>query len=178
MVSLSQSDQCFEDLPLLLLSNAEYAAWRSGHVAPSWRAAMPNVFDDDDLRLARTRWSQGRHYFEWAAARHLHTHSGWHVLVAKYEFRNHKRKRAVVERMLSPEVLQVIRGRAPHRAQAPDLFVYAPDESDFYFCEVKGPADTLRGEQRMKFARLSRLTGKPVRILRCALQAASIAPTV
>lgn len=171
-------DQYFDELPPLVLAEAEYTAWRAGRIAPDWCAALPNVFDDDDLRLARKRWSHGRHYFEWAAARHLHAQNGWYVLVAKYEFRNHKRKRAIVERMLTPAVLEVVRGRTPGRAQAPDLLVYAPDESDFYFCEVKGPGDTLRDAQLQKFARLAALTRKRVRILRCKLQAPLVAPTV
>ena len=177
MHRLSIDEQYFDELPPLTLRRAEYAAWRAGCVAASWRAAFPNVFDDDDLRLARKRWSSGRHYFEWAAARHLHLQSGWSVLVAKYEFRNHARKRAVVDRMLSREVLEVVRGRSPGRAQAPDLFVYAPDETDFYFCEVKGPRDGLRVAQREKFARLAECTGKRVRIQACEWESDLIAPT-
>jgi hypothetical protein len=160
----------FEELEPLSLPVTEHEAWRRGELAPQWHAQYPQLFDDDDLRLARNRWKQGRHYYEWAAARHLHAVTGWSALVAKYEFGNHERKRAIARRLLQPEVMAVLTDRDRYgHAQAPDLLLFAPDESDFLFCEVKGPGDRLRPAQRSKFAALAAVTGKPVRLLRCAL---------
>jgi hypothetical protein len=44
--------------------------------------------------------------------------------------------------------------------------MYAPDLTDWFFCEVKGPRDSLRDEQCRKFKALADLSGKPVRLLR------------
>jgi hypothetical protein len=43
--------------------------------------------------------------------------------------------------------------------------MYAEDRSDSFFCEVKGPRDRLRDEQRLKFELLAEMTSKPVRLL-------------
>ena len=50
--------------------------------------------------------------------------------------------------------------------QGPDLLVYARDFSDRFFCEVKGPGDRLRPEQKSKLGALATVSGKPVRLLR------------
>lgn len=157
----------FVELEPLLLTDKERVLWRAGHLATQWRNAYPSVFDDYDLELARNRaWR--RHYYEWAAAVHFYMTLGWCSLVAKYEFVAHERKRLIMERILRPEVVDLLRDRKRHgRAQAPDLFVYSPDETDYFFCEVKGPGDSLRAEQRKKFTALAELTHRPVRILRC-----------
>ena len=43
--------------------------------------------------------------------------------------------------------------------------MYARDLSDWFFCEVKGPRDRLRPEQKRKFEALAAASGKPVRLL-------------
>ena len=43
--------------------------------------------------------------------------------------------------------------------------MYAPDLSDWFFCEVKGPRDRLRPVQVNKFEGLAMVSGKPVRLL-------------
>ena len=50
--------------------------------------------------------------------------------------------------------------------QAPDLLMYAPDYSDWFFCEVKGPTDRLRSEQREYFEAIAELCGKKIGVLR------------
>jgi VRR-NUC domain-containing protein len=67
--------------------------------------------------------------------------------------------------LLPPPVREVLRDRSKSRAQAPDLFMYARDLSDWFFCEVKGPRDHLRKEQIRKFELLADMTAKPVRSL-------------
>jgi len=43
--------------------------------------------------------------------------------------------------------------------------MYAEDLSDWFFCEVKGPRDRLRGKQVRKFGLLAEMTSKPVRLI-------------
>jgi hypothetical protein len=67
---------------------------------------------------------------------------------------------------LPAEILPILKDRTEHgRAQPPDLFMYAADFSDWFFCEVKEPGDHLRPEQLAKFEALAKLGGKPVRLL-------------
>lgn len=65
------STDLFVELEPLVLTRQEHDAWRAGELGVQWHADYPQLFDDDDLRLARSRgWH--RHYFEWAAALHFH----------------------------------------------------------------------------------------------------------
>ena len=49
--------------------------------------------------------------------------------------------------------------------QCPDLLVYHPDLSDWFFCEVKGPRDSLRPEQIELFREMEHTTGKDVYVV-------------
>jgi hypothetical protein len=157
----------FVELDPLVLRSKERDAWRAGELAGQWQTTYPRLFDAQDLQLARNRgWR--RHYYEWASALHFYMTRGWYSLVAKYEFSSHDRKRRVAERILKPDVMAILRDREKHGpAQAPDLFVYSPDETDYFFCEVKGPGDSLHVNQRRKFGVLARVTRRPIRILKC-----------
>jgi len=95
----------------------------------------------------------------------LHHTTGYLSLVAKYEFATHPRKQQIVAQLLPGSVRDALRDRSQGRAQAPDLLMYAEDLSDWFFCEVKGPRDRLRGEQVRKFGLLAEMTSKPVRLI-------------
>jgi hypothetical protein len=148
------------------IQRSQQELWRSGRLAPEWAHRFPELFDEDDLRLAQAQGHLGYHFCEWLAAIVLHHATGHLALVSKYEFRNHPRKQEVVQRLLAPELRAAISDRTEHGwAQAPDLLMYAPDFSDWFFCEVKGPRDRLRPEQRAKFEVLAAVSGKPIRFL-------------
>ena len=51
-------------------------------------------------------------------------------------------------------------------SQCPDLALYLPDFSDWFFCEVKGPTDRLSPAQKRYFSRLEDVSGKPVRSIK------------
>ncbi len=155
------------ELPPITVQRSEHQRWRTGTLAEEWLQANPLVFDADDLRLAVVRRKQGRHYFEWAAARHLHKITGFNALVCKYEFAAHRAKRAIVKQLLPPAVDSILRDRKLYgNAQAPDLLMYAPDFTAFFFCEVKGPTDRLRPEQLRKFSAIAQATRQPVHLIR------------
>lgn len=167
-------DSSFLDLGTIQADPAELERWKSGELPREWAAQWPELFDADDLRLARNHRGSWGHYFEWLGAIHLHQETGYHALVEKYEFRNHARKLAIVERLLPADVLDVVRDQAGYgSAQAPDLLLYSGDLSDFFFCEVKGPRDSLSPAQRSKFTELARRTNNPVRLLAVRWAAAS-----
>jgi hypothetical protein len=145
----------------------EHDAWKAGSLHGVWATSYPFLFDADDVRLADSRHMHGRHFWEWLGAIIVHQDTGYHCLLAKYEFKNHSRKLDAVERILPADVLAICRDRATYgRAQAPDLLMFAPNYSNWFFCEVKGPTDRIRAEQRSKFAALAAASGKPIEVLR------------
>ena len=147
-------------------SDKLHQRFRDGSLAPEWASAYPMIFDRDDLRLAETQAMRGYHYFEWLSAILLfHTH-GMLSLVEKYNFRSHPRKRSMVEELCDHETAQFIfRGGSEARVMCPDLLVYRPDLSDWFFCEVKGPKDRVQKNQAAWFNELQAKTGKNVYLI-------------
>jgi hypothetical protein len=45
---------------------SQRARWQSGHLAQEWRTRFPDLFDDDDLRLANSQ--PAIHFYEWLGA--------------------------------------------------------------------------------------------------------------
>lgn len=108
----------------------------------------------------------GYHFVDWLAAIVLH-HATGYLSVWDYERPKNARVAEVIERVLPTEIVPMLPDRKEHgHAQPPDLLMYAADFSDWFFCEVKGPGDRLKPEQRKKFAALTRVSGKPVRLLK------------
>jgi len=142
---------------------SQRARWQSGSLAQEWRTRFQNLFDDDDLRIATSQPSI--HFYEWLGAIVLHHTTGYLSLVEKYEFATHPRKQQIVAQLLPGSVRDALRDRSQGRAQAPDLLMYAEDLSDWFFCEVKGPRDRLRGEQVRKFGLLAEMTSRPVPLI-------------
>jgi hypothetical protein len=92
----------------------------------------------------------------------LYESMGYLSLIEKYETPGHVRKFELFKDMVGPKLFDDIRG---DRVGSPDLFVFAPDRSDWFFCEVKGAADVLRDCQLRRFRRLFDITGKRVYVL-------------
>jgi hypothetical protein len=99
------------DLGVFPVSRALQSRWKQGKVAPAWKRQYPQLFDDDDLRLAKSQGHMGYHFYEWLAAIILHHATGYHALVAKYQFGKHVRKEAILEKLLPPQMLQLLRDR-------------------------------------------------------------------
>ena len=119
------------------------------------------MFDDDDLRL--TRKQPNYHFVEWVAAIHLFHMNHVHVLLKKYASPRHVRKCSIIDRILGPEHRQFLRNEL--EGQPPDLFVFRPDGSEFWFTEVKGPTDTLRPTQSRNHERLRERFGVRVDVI-------------
>jgi hypothetical protein len=93
------------------IQRSQQELWRSGRLAPAWAHRFPELFDEDDLRLAQAQGHLGYHFCEWLAAIVLHHATGHLALVSKYEFRNHPRKQEVVQRLLAPGLRAAISDR-------------------------------------------------------------------
>ena len=108
------------------------------------------------------------HFFEWLAAVLIYQSFGYLSLQEQYEFKVQERKRAIVQALLTPDLFVLVTNHkdAFSGVQSPDLLVYAPDRSDWFLCEVKGPTDRLRPTQASYFDALSAATKKDIRIVR------------
>ena len=139
--------------------------FRSGELPREWQAKYPNIFDDDDLRLALSQ--PNNHFYEWAGAIYLYEQQGYLSLVEKYQFKNHERKKSILQKLDFNNLREAIEyQRLKKSMQVPDLLAYKPDFSDWFFCEIKGGLDKLREEQAKHFETISLLSGKPVYLIK------------
>ncbi|HLE03289.1 MAG TPA: VRR-NUC domain-containing protein [Anaerolineales bacterium] len=140
-------------------------AFINGLLAPKWASRYPFLFDAADLDMTR---SQPRyHFYEWFAAVEIYEHIGFHSLAEKYQFKKHKQDHAIFKELVGLSAYhQIAESGNSARPQAPDLLVYKPDRSEWFFCEVKGPGDDITPTQSQFFAMIERVTGSPVRIAR------------
>jgi len=152
------------DIGTIEVRRSQRDLWRAGGLMPEWKLRFPELFDEQDVGIAENQ--PDYHFWEWLAAIVLYHATGYRALVEKYAYANHPRKQEIVAKLLPEDVLRVLRDRTEHGSiQGPDLLMYAPDMSDWFFCEVKGPGDRLRSEQMSKFEALATVSGKPVRLL-------------
>lgn len=141
------------------------AELRRAFAAGGWREyadRYPELFDDLDVAQARSQASLGFHFHEWFAALVMHHATGYHALVGKYAFRKHVRKQEVLRSLTTEKIFSALCERRTRRTQAPDLLMFAPDRSDWFLCEVKGPRDRLRTAQTDYFETLFRSCGRPI----------------
>ena len=81
----------------------------------------------------------------------------------KYQYKNHPHKQSIVKKLDFEDLRRVMDyQRLNDQVQLPDLLVYKPDFSDWFFCEVKGGTDRLRSVQEEQFNIFSELSKKPI----------------
>jgi hypothetical protein len=153
------------DIGTIALKSVQRRQFQNGDLREAWAESYPQLFDELDLAQARNQPQY--HFYEWLSAIVLHHSTGYLSLVGKYQFGKHERKRAILEEVVSPETYRLIVDHPEFgTTQPPDLLMYAPDRSDYFFCEVKGPGDRLRSTQRDFFDALREVSGKPIHMLR------------
>ena len=137
-----------------------------------WAKEYDFLFDDIDIRTARNQapirksgWG-GYHFYEWLAAILIYRATGMWSLVEGYQGQKHERKQRTLDQLLTNEQRSLILADRTYKAGAPDLLVYAPDYSSFFFCEVKGPGDTVKPKPAEFFRAIESACGKPVVIAR------------
>jgi len=142
--------------------------FKSGELMRVWSRRYKKIFDVNDRKLAKSQ--NERHFYEWLAAILLYQSTGYISLIEKYQFSKETRKRAILDKLnrkglISDDLLDLMINRKDYgfgRTQCPDLFLYSPDFSDWFFCEVKGPRDRVKEMQKKYFEKLSRLSRKPI----------------
>ena len=139
---------------------AQRKAFAAGSLRERWAGRYPELFDDRDVRNARSR--PEKHFYGWLAAVALYESTGWRSLVEKYQFA-HPRKQAVLRRLGADALVDFFatQREAFGALQAPDL-LHNPGGAGYALCEVKGPNDRLRPEQAAYFRALSEAAGRPV----------------
>jgi hypothetical protein len=147
--------------------------FKTGNLIDSWFVQYPRLFDAMDLEIAKNQRGIGKdqrtyHFYEWLAAILIFHTTGYLSLIEQYEFKRHSQKRNLLHRLVSQEVFDIITNHSEHfnRLQCPDLLVYAPDFSNWYFCEAKGPQDKIRPQQKLFFEKLEKVSGKPIQLIR------------
>jgi hypothetical protein len=162
----------FEIIGPLSANRDQLAQFRSGGLRRDWAQRYPMLFTEHQVRRALNQ--RQNHYFEWRTAIELYDTYGCRSL-QKYEFPSASRLKAGdVARLLGRDVHAWLNKRQRRRVvQCPDLLAFRPDMSDAQFYEVKGPSDSLRPEQKVFFAKLSVVTGRPVKIMKFSWRVAS-----
>lgn len=134
--------------------------FRSGHLITEWSRRYPRLFDERDIEIANNQRSN--HFFEWLGAVLLYESTGYLSLIEKYAIQSHARKTRIFRKTVPARIYDFIMADS---AGAPDLFAYAPDYGDWFFCEIKGATDRLRSHQISCCNRLERISRKKVRLL-------------
>lgn len=150
-------------------------------VIKEWYDTYHNVpegilFDEDDLKLATgPQHKAGNHIHEWFAAISLYKKTGYLSLVEKYESpKAHSRKHEIFKKLAGDDFARFAAGDRPaigygeckkrDERQCPDLLMYAPDFSDWFFCEVKA-GESIGGSQDNFFPIVKKMTNKPIYLM-------------
>jgi len=82
-------------------------------------AQFPDLFDEDDVRLAESQGRYGWHFVEWLAAIPLFHRTGYLSLISKYQFATHRRTHEIAKKVQPGVSLRDLRrGGRPIRAWA------------------------------------------------------------
>lgn len=121
--------------------------WLAGKLPKKWKKEYPELFDEDDLRIALTQPQY--HLYEWLVAIHFYKR-GFKVLVEQYIYKTHRRKLRILSEIIGEKgLLFLIKASRDLKSQPPDLFVYKGHR--FFFVEVKAPKDKLQKTQEKLF---------------------------
>lgn len=132
----------------------------------TWQREYPFLFDVRDATLATGY--QGRalspHFLEWYAAIKMYETLGYYSLNKRYESPDHAAKQGMLRKLVPEEAFRFIVNPHPvyGAGLCPELLLFRPDLSDWCFCTVRGPKDTLQLEQARYWQELIAVTGKKI----------------
>lgn len=157
----------YETIATVLVTRHQFERFKSGELWREWSSKHPELFDNDDIRVAETQAKLGYHFHEWLAALTLYQSTGYLSLIESYEFKRQKRKQEIMRDILPAQVLSAVEAiTATGKVQCPDLLCYHPETKDWFFCEVKGPKDRVRPVQAEYFRTLVEASGQPIRVVK------------
>ena len=156
---------------LATLASFEYAqdlrdAFRGDQLIDEGAARYPDLFHPIDVNTAKTQAARGYHFVEWFSAVRLFEDLGLASLHEGYTYKSHISKRARLLEIAGEPAHDALRAvPREDRYRFPDLFVYRPGTSDWFFVEVKGPGDRLSATQAPFFSTLVERVGRPVKLV-------------
>lgn len=163
-----QPDPRHFELLWLPFSEAQRDLFRSGELRERWFTQYQGVcFDEADLEIARNQ--PKNHFFEWLGAVFWNNALGWNCAVEKFEYSYHPSKFASFRRVVPADVRQFVseeKSAAFGETQCPDLLVFEPTGSDWFFCETKGEKEGFTTHQIAYFKSLSERTNKRIKVVR------------
>lgn len=132
----------------------------------TWQREYPFLFDVRDASLASDYQGRGvsPHFLQWYAAIKMFEVLGYYSLNEKYESPEHAAKHGMLRKLVSEEAFHFIVNPHPvyGAGLCPELLLYKPDFSDWCFCTVLGPKDTIQYEQARYWQQLIAITGKKI----------------
>lgn len=162
------------DIGPVPFSESQRDLWSARTLGRQWmqryEAELPLYFNAECRRFVEEGRLvlDGRGFFETLGALVLYHATGYLPLNSTWNFEFPvKEENAVVERLMDSDLLRLIRDHSTEvgQTQAPDNLMYAPDFSDWFFCDAKGPTDRLPKNERKKFEAIAEMSGRPVRLL-------------
>lgn len=143
----------------------EHKLFKNGHLIEIWASKYPEIFDEDDIRLARSQGKMGLKFYEWLSAITIFNSTGYRVLLEKFEMPKHERKHNIFKTYAPNEVYDYIMSPKDKKSQCPDLFCYN-DHGDWFFCEVKGKGDIFREDQKEYFNNIEKISRKEIIVIK------------
>lgn len=152
------SNEVFEEIRFLYHEGLR-AQFRKGVLRQEWAERYPEMFTAIDCKIAKNQ--PRRHFFEWLGAVLLYEATGYRSYM-KYDCGNHLEAQAMFCRLAGRRFSEAV---LEDSSGYPDLFVYASDHRDWFFCEVKGYRDRIGPKQTRAAKQIVRETGRRVVLL-------------
>jgi len=152
----------FQQLGHFVITELQKELHKNGVSWKKWIIDYPMIFDEKDQQYLRSQSQYGYLLFGSLTAIFIYNSTGYIPVFGSYFNKGHVRKRKIVKSIVSPATWDLLENMKEWECQPPDVFAYAPDESDYFFCEAKGPGDKIRPKQEKYFRELERVSGKPV----------------
>jgi len=152
----------FVELGSFIITKQQRELYKAGVIWNEWLRKYPELFDEKDQQFFRNQAVYGYGFVEALAIIFLYNSTGYIPMFGSYGLGTHPTKNALVRQLLSEEAWNLVTYKGGSQPMPPDIFAYAPDKSDYLFCEVKGPGDRLRETQIEYFQVLQQISGKPV----------------
>ncbi|MCU0472984.1 MAG: hypothetical protein MUC93_06415 [Bacteroidales bacterium] len=83
----------------------------------TWKDIYPDIFDEDDLRLALSQGIPRYKFYEWLSAITIYNATRYLSLIEKYEFQLHKRKHQIFKSIVPENVFEFIMAKKEKRSQ-------------------------------------------------------------
>jgi len=138
--------------------------FRSGDLVEQWANQYPQLFDEKTISHARNQAEFGFHFVEWLSAI-LVWHSTGYLSLGGYFYPSRTKQNEVLHKLLPKPECKLIENCMEYHSQPPDWLFYAPDYTDWFFCEIKGPGDQLKNTQKKYFSKIAEVTGKEIYLL-------------